>query len=153
DGRACLMRYWNELEIFRCADGSQTLATKIAEDIVKNYGATIRMRRAVTAIDIRTQKCAQKKPGVDPNKPCVVLESRQVIKPDGTLARAADPMPSHNVSLAIPPSVWKGRVVKGVKKGEKIPLEGKPPPPADADKIGLRGMDPAVKFFVNLTER
>jgi len=153
DGRACLMRYWNELEIFRCADGSQTLATKIAEDIVKNYGATIKMRRAVTGIDIRTQKCVQKRPGVDPNRPCVVLESRQVIKPDGTLDRAADSIPYHYVILAIPPSVWKERVVKGVKKGVKITVDGKPAHPADADKIGLLGMDPAVKFFVNLTER
>jgi monoamine oxidase len=28
-----LMRYWDELEIFRCADGCQTLAKKIAEEI------------------------------------------------------------------------------------------------------------------------
>jgi monoamine oxidase len=153
DGRACLMRYWNELEIFRCADGSQTLATEIAKDIMNNYGATIKMRRAVTGIDIRTKKCVQKRPGVDPNKPCVVLESRQVIKPDGTLDGAADSIPYHYVILAIPPSVWKERVVKGVKKGVKITVDGKPAHPADADKIGLLGMDPAVKFFVNLTER
>ena len=31
--------YWDELEIFRCADGCQTLATKMAEEIqTKEYG-------------------------------------------------------------------------------------------------------------------
>ena len=34
------MGYWDELEIFRCADGCQTLAKKMAEEIQTRYRAT-----------------------------------------------------------------------------------------------------------------
>lgn len=149
-GYACRMRYWNELEIFRCADGCQTLAEKIAKDIENNYGAWLRPNRAVTSIDIRAKKCVDKRKGVDPNKPCVVLESKKV-NPDGTLDRKADSISYHYVILAIPPSVWKERDVRGVKKGVKITVDGKPRHPAD--EIGLMGMNPAIKFFVDLKER
>ena len=57
------MRYWDELEIFRCADGCQALAKKIAEDLQskefeKLYGAKtkLHLRTAVTEIDLSQSK-------------------------------------------------------------------------------------------------
>lgn len=145
-GRARLMRYWSELEIFRCADGCQTLAKKIAEEIQTKYGAKLRLSTAVTSIDIHTKKCAYTGPqknSVAPNRPCVVLGSRKVISPDGSLSnQKPDFTPYHYVILATPPSVWK-RV--------KITADGKPAQPAD--EIGLMGMNPAVKFFIDVKER
>jgi monoamine oxidase len=48
-----LMNYWDELEIFRCADGCQTLAKKIANEIqTKKYGAKLLLNRAVTHINL-----------------------------------------------------------------------------------------------------
>ncbi len=51
--------YWDELEIFRCADGCQTLATKIAKEIqTKEYGpepANVRRLNAVTHINLSTK--------------------------------------------------------------------------------------------------
>ena len=51
--------YWDELEIFRCADGCQTLATKIAQKIqTRDYGpepANVRRLTAVTHINLSTK--------------------------------------------------------------------------------------------------
>jgi hypothetical protein len=50
--------YQNELEIFRCADGCQTLATKMAEAIqTKQYGPEpAKVRRLVAATHIKLSK-------------------------------------------------------------------------------------------------
>ena len=53
------MGYWDELEIFRCADGCQTLAKKIAEEIqdTNRYEkAKLLLSRAVTHINIFPNK-------------------------------------------------------------------------------------------------
>lgn len=140
-GRARLMRYWDELEIFRCADGCQTLARKLADDIKTKYGAKLLLSTAVTNIDIHTKKCAYKgtqTQGRDLNKPCVVLGAKQV-NPNGKLANTQPTFTLYDyVILAIPPSVWKDVT---------ITVDGKSTQPP------VMGMGPAVKFFSDVKER
>ena len=133
-----LMRYWDELEIFRCADGCQALATKIAEDFQskdfqKKYGArtTLNLSTAVTDIDLSQSKA-----------PGVRLGSKKV--KDQQREKLADGPPTMSqcdyVILAIPPSVWPAMLVT-------------PPPWHPKNEIGMMGMDPAVKFFSDVKER
>jgi monoamine oxidase len=126
-----LMRYWNELEIFRCADGCQTLATKMADEIRTKYGAELRPSTAVTHINL--------------SELGVALGVKKV-KSNGEFADDKPPVfiPGGYgyVILAIPPSVWAG---------VKITVDGKDVHPKD--KIGLMGMNPAVKFFSDVKER
>jgi monoamine oxidase len=129
-GDGDLMGYWSELEIFRCADGCQRLATEIAKEIQTKYGAEVRLNTAVTDIAL--------------SKRGVRLGSKRVINPDkGTLApgRPAG-FESEYVVLAIPPSVWAGVTITD---------EGRPANPKD--EIGEMNMGPAVKFFSDVKER
>lgn len=126
--------YWQELEIFRCADGCQTLATKIAEKIqTKKYGpepATVRRLTAVTHINLF--------------KGGVTLGVKAT-KPDGKFVDDKPPLliPGFSyVVLAIPPSVWP-RV--------KITADGKDADPAK--EIGQMRMNDAVKYFSDVKER
>jgi monoamine oxidase len=132
------MGYWNELEIFRCADGCQKLAEKIAEEITstdrerKLSPAKLLHRRAVTDINIVFKQ------GV------VLVGSKQVVN-DKT-GRLDDGLPLmlpyEYVILAIPPSVWTD---------VQISIDGKRAPPND--EIGKVGMAPAVKFFSDMKDR
>jgi len=137
-GKARRMRYWNELEIFRCADGCQTLAKKIAEEIQSEkfksqYKAKVKVHtsKAVTRIDLSKTKT----PGVE-------LESKKV--KDQRLERLADGPPEithyEYVILAIPPSVWPSLLIT-------------PPPWHPKNEIGMMGMNGAVKFFSDVKER
>jgi monoamine oxidase len=124
------MRYWDELEIFRCADGSQTLATKMAEQI-RNVSkkAAILLTRAVTHI-------ALSKAGVE-------VTSGEVDPRSWTLRGGAPEVTHYDyVILAVPPSVWP-RV--------KITADGKEADPGV--EIGTMVMAPAVKHFTALTNR
>lgn len=130
-----MMRYWDELEIFRCADGCQTLAKKMAEQIqstdrVKQLPpAKLLLSRAVTHINLTKQD--------------VILWSKRVVSSDGKLAEEASiPSTYSYVILAIPPSVWGDM---------KIKAEGKNAHPND--EIGKIGMAPAVKFFSDVKQR
>jgi monoamine oxidase len=135
-GRARLMRYWDELEIFRCADGCQTLAKKIAEEIQSKefqnkYGAKVKFHpsTAVTHIDLSQTKV-----------PGVVLGSKKVKDQQGEkLAPGPPDITSHDfVILAIPPNRWS-----------TLPIT-----PWDPKiEIGIMGMDDAVKFFSDVKER
>src|SRR5947209_19175284 len=62
------MGYWDELEIFRCAQGCQTLAKKMAEKIqtVSNKlpPVTIRLRRAGTHIELSNRGARVRYKGV-----------------------------------------------------------------------------------------
>ncbi len=126
--------YWDELEIFRCADGCQTLATKLAEKIqTKKYGpepATVRRLTAVTHIHL--------------SRTGVTL-GLKATRPDG---KFVDDKPSFlipgfsYVILAIPPNIWP-RV--------KITADGKDADPAKA--IGQMHMNDAVKYFSDVKER
>jgi phosphatidylserine/phosphatidylglycerophosphate/cardiolipin synthase-like enzyme/monoamine oxidase/subtilisin family serine protease len=133
-----LMGYWEELEIFRCADGCQTLARKIAEEIQtdenekkpKKHPAELRLRTAVTDINLSKQGVALRV---------------KAIKSDGKLADGPPVSIPHRydyVILAIPPSVWADL---------KITADGRDAHPKD--EIGLMGMGPAVKFFSEVKER
>ena len=126
--------YWDELEIFRCADGCQTLATKIAEKIqTKKYGpepATVRRLVAVTHINI--------------SKTGVTL-GLKATRRDGKFLDDKPPLLTPGFSyviLAIPPSVWP-RVT--------ITAYGKDADPAK--EIGQMRMNDAVKYFSDVKER
>ena len=138
DKKTPLMRYWDELEIFRCADGCQTLARKIAEEIQSKefqtkYGAKIRLylSAAVTNIDLSQAKG----PGVE-------LWSKKV--KDQRQEKLVDGKPDvtryEYVILATPPSVWLDLLVS-------------PPPWHPKNEIGVMGMDPAIKFLADVKER
>jgi monoamine oxidase len=129
-----LLGYWDELEIFRCADGCQALATKIAEKIkTKKYGpepATVRRLVAVTHINLSSAG---------------VTLGIKATRADG---KFVDDKPSFiipgfsYVILAIPPSVWP-RV--------KITANGQDADPAK--EIGQMHMNDAVKYFSDMKER
>lgn len=132
-----LMRYWDELEIFRCGDGCQALATKMAEEFQskefqKKYGAKTKLYLsvAVTSIDLSQSKGQG-----------VILGFRKVLdQPQERLA----PSPAFSrydyVILAVPPSVWSAMLVT-------------PPAWHPKNEIGILGMNPAVKFFSDVKER
>jgi monoamine oxidase len=126
-----LMGYWNELEIFRCADGCQTLARMMANEIRTTYGAKIHLSRVVTHIDLSQTKVRG-----------VLLGSKEVIDQDtGRLAPGPpDFTQSHYVILANPPSVWPELVI--------TPSQWHP-----KNEIGIMGMGGAVKFFSDVKER
>jgi monoamine oxidase len=93
------MAYWNELEIFRCADGCQTLAKKMAEEIQKKNGKVLR-NTVVTDIDLKTR----------------ILKWKLNIGP-----KAKGNFKFDYVILAIPPSVWeKVNIVPHPKVGVGI---------------------------------
>lgn len=88
DGR--LLGYWNELEIYRCADGCQTLARKIAAEIAGRATGRLTVKRAVTKIKISPHR--------------VEVTSQAV---DGVTRRGASATDVFDyVVLAVPPSVW-----------------------------------------------
>jgi monoamine oxidase len=126
---ARLMRYWNELEVFRCADGCQALAKAMAAEIVSRYKATLHLKRVVTNIAISGRG--------------LILNSKVVTKRDGTLSDdPAISLPYEYVVLAIPPTVWKG--VEITDGGKKVDL---------AREVGMIGMGPAVKHFSDVKQR
>jgi monoamine oxidase len=125
---AKLMRYWNELEIFRCADGCQKLATEIAKEIQNSYGATVLLNTAVTQIDLSAQG--------------VTLNYRQGVPGQTLVPWVPGVFAADYVILAIPPSVWGGVRVKANGK------EAQP-----ENYIGPQGMGPAVKYFTDVKER
>ncbi|MGH9890601.1 MAG: flavin monoamine oxidase family protein [bacterium] len=122
-----LMGYWDELEIFRCADGCQQLAKKMEEEINKKKGCKIVRDTMVTAVDILKD------------------EVELALAPVSNKKRAhgAEQLERFEfVILATPPSVWAGVNIK--VRGEK----------ADpTDKIGKMHMNGAVKFFSDVKER
>jgi monoamine oxidase len=129
DGKyAKLMRYWNELEIFRCADGCQKLATEIAKQIQNSYGATVMLNTEVTHIDLSPQG--------------VKLEFRRRIPGQKFIPWIPGLFTADYVILAIPPSVWAGVRFK-VNGNEWRP----------ESYIGPQGMGPAVKYFTDVKER
>jgi monoamine oxidase len=129
-----LMRYWNELEIFRCADGCQTLATRMADEIKAEYGAKLHRGMAVTHINLSTQG--------------VKLGFKQVV--DERKEKLADGLPQFitrdYVILAIPPSVWAGITITETAGGKTrtVNLD---------QEVGAMGMDPAVKCFSDAKKR
>jgi len=126
-----LMGYWNELEIYRCADGCQTLAFRMATDIQSSqYRGEVNLRRAVTRIDL--DKPSGGKSVSLTSKPVVIMA-------DGKVVFGAPKVEGFDrVIFAIPPSVWSG-------------VDILPTHPSSA--LGLMQMGDAVKFFTDLKER
>jgi monoamine oxidase len=129
-----LMRYWTELEIFRCADGCQTLATRMADEIKAEYGAKLHRGVAVTHINLSQQG--------------VKLGFKQVV--DERKEKLADGLPQFisrdYVILAIPPSVWAGMTITETAGGKTrtVNLD---------QEVGAMGMDPAIKCFSDVKKR
>jgi monoamine oxidase len=126
--------YWQELEIFRCADGCQTLAKTIAAKIqTKEYGpepARVTRLVAVTNIDLSGAG---------------VTLGLKATRPDGKFVDDKPPIPKWGFSyviLAMPPSVWSG---------VKITADGENADPAK--EIGQMRMNEAVKHFSKMKER
>jgi hypothetical protein len=126
------MAYWDELEIFRCADGCQALATKMEEEIGRTQQQgrlkrpRIEKKTMVTGIKI-------KKDGVSLN--LTKVPGWPVTWPVDMKAFKTEDF--DYVILAIPPSVWSALAMD--------------PHPKDA--IGLMGMGHSTKFFSNMTHR
>lgn len=123
-----LMGYWDELEIYRCADGCQKLAIEIAKDIQINHRCRVLLRHAVTQISL--EMGAAKKP-VSVGTKAVVHGKPTIRLPDEGF---------DYVILTIPPSVWDGVNIQPVH-------------PKDAGQVGRMGMGNAVKFFSDVKER
>ncbi len=125
-----LMGYWDELEIFRCADGCQQLAKEMAKEITKKFAGRIDLNTMVKVIDILKDSVSLTWVPVRGGKP--------------------DRGPGQSeafdfVILAIPPSVWDQTDNVGIKvDGTPVRLRDNP---------GTMGMQPAVKFFSDLKER
>jgi monoamine oxidase len=126
------MGYWEELEIFRCADGCQSLADKMVAEIKKN-GGTVAARTAVSQIEISA------------NDVQLTIQDVKWIKPDeyrlGPKKKVSPRF--HYVVLAIPPSVWSD---------VRVSFNGTPED-LHAYVGGEMGNGPAVKFFSSLRRR
>ena len=125
-----LMGYWEELEIFRCADGCQKMADRLAAQIKTGLGGKVLLGRAVTHINI-TEK------GVVIGSRKVVDSSRGTLDDDPAIL-----LPYDYVVLAIPPSVWEKVAVSD--SGKKLDLH---------TEVGRLGMGGAIKLFSDVKER
>jgi monoamine oxidase len=133
------MGYWRELEIYRCADGCQKLATEIEKDIKtkkphlpSTVPAEVLVRRAVTRIELE-------KP--HDGKPISVTSKPVWIDADGTVNFGVPRVQGFDhVVFAIPPSVWSG-----------VEFDSKALHPSTLVKE--MEMGDAVKFFTNMTQR
>jgi monoamine oxidase len=129
-----LMGYWEELEIYRCADGCQQLARKLADEIVATKGCRVIRQLGVRRIDL------------DPIGGGVLVMHRST--KDTSFDRwLRDKVPDNPatsvrrydfVVLAVPPTVWSAIDI--------VPVHPKSP-------VGLIGTGPAVKFFSKVKER
>ena len=119
-----LMGYWDELEIYRCADGAQRLAFELANEIRRNKGRVLR-QAAVTNISLGE---------------VVTLTWRGTKRSGGTLQPPPTPLVGRfdYVIFAIPPNVWKNVTIT---------------PAHPKDIVGVMGSGDAVKFFTDVPDR
>jgi monoamine oxidase len=119
-----LMGYWDELEIYRCADGAQRLAFALAKD-VREHNGKVALQRAVTDIDLGK---------------VVTVQSRSTKRGGGTLQPPPLPIPTYfdYVIFAVPPPVWRKVTI--------TPVHPK-------DHVGLMGTGDAMKFFTRTKDR
>jgi len=129
-----LMGYWDELEIYRCADGCQQLALAIAAEVQARRGCRVLRNVGVRRIEL------------DPLGGGVLVAARST--KNSTFDQwLRDKVPANPlmetrrydaVIFAVPPPTW-GDI-------EITPYHPK-------DVIGLMGSGAAVKFFSNVKER
>jgi monoamine oxidase len=118
-----LMGYWEELEIFRAAEGCQTLARAMAGEFATAWRGRFKMRCAVTKIDL------SKRPDITWNE----------LDKDGRMLKTGQ-AGFDFVVLAIPPSVWGDVTI--------TPLH-----PMDPKQVGVMRTGPAVKHFSAMDNR
>jgi monoamine oxidase len=137
--------YWEELEIFRCADGCQTLAKEIEKRIkTKEYGpepAKVFPNVAITRIDLSSGGVRLWYKDTRGNK---FVDEKAPPKPI--------PVVFSYVILAIPPSVWSPPALK-ITAVDKDGDPAKEADPAKDKDIGQMQMNDAVKFFSDVKER
>jgi monoamine oxidase len=125
DSDTDLMGYWDELEVFRCANGCGELARHMLEEFRGPRQGRVHLQAEVTEIDLS-------------GRPRLVWRDVDVKgKPIIGAARALD---VDYVVLAIPPSVWSG-------------IRFTPEKHNPVKAVGLMRMGPAVKFFSDLDRR
>lgn len=112
-----LMGYWEELEIFRAADGCQALARAMAQEFAAAWRGRFKMRSVVTRIDL------SKRLDITWNE----------LDKDGRMVKAGQAGFDY-VVLAIPPSVWGNVAITPVH-------------PMDPKQVGVMNTGPAVKHF------
>jgi monoamine oxidase len=125
--RPILMGYWDELEIFRCADGCQLLAKKMAEEIRQKKDCLVNVNTKVRVINILKDKVRLNWVPVRGGKPDAGPGQQEEFT---------------FVILAIPPSVWGG---------VHITVDDRKVDPSD--KVGPLQMNGAVKFFSDVKDR
>jgi monoamine oxidase len=118
-----LMGYWEELEIFRAADGCQALARAMAQEFAAAWRGRFEMRSVVTKIDL------SKRPEITWNK----------LDKDGRVLKTGQAGFDY-VVLAIPPSVWGSVAITPVH-------------PMDPKQVGVMNTGPAVKHFSAMASR
>jgi monoamine oxidase len=129
-----LMGYWDELEIYRCADGCQRLALAIAAEVNGRKGS-----RVIRNYGVRRIYLPDAGGGVH-----VTARSTSNKRFDEWLREKIPPNPLTDTRrydyliFTPPPSVW-GDI-------EILPHHPK-------DTIGVMGMGPAVKFFSRVRDR
>jgi monoamine oxidase len=134
--RCILNGYWEELEIFRCADGCQTLAKKIAEEIKakKDGAAKVFCNVAITRIELSSKDGAR-------------LWYKDTWD-NRFVDQKAPPKPIRErfsyVVLAVPPSVWSPPAMT-------ITADGKDADPAK--EIVPMNMNESVKYFSDVKKR
>jgi monoamine oxidase len=130
------MGYWEELEIYRCADGCQALALRMVQDMQKKSATTkapidLRLRHAVTAIRIN-ERATRLGARVDSKVVLSGYKPTVVLAPGKPQAEEYD-----DVILAAPPTMW-----------DFITFD-----PDPKVRIGLMNTGPASKHFSDLQER
>jgi monoamine oxidase len=132
--------YWEELEIFRCADGCQTLAKEIEKRIkTKEYGpepAKVFCNVAIARIELSSRGAT-----------LWYRDTRDNKFVDEKAPPKQIPVVFSYVILAIPPSVWSPPALK------IITADGKDADPAKDKDIGQMQMNDAVKHFSDVKER
>jgi monoamine oxidase len=129
-----LMGYWKELEIYRCADGCQTLAVEMQKDATAR-GCEVRLLRAVTGLHLVEERGKLK----------VQLASRRVLLPGYALEKGKPNVEDFDyVILAIPPTVWSG---------VNLTSGNTPTNPKHTHHVALMDCGDAVKFFSNVGTR
>jgi monoamine oxidase/V8-like Glu-specific endopeptidase len=119
------MGYWDELELYRCADGAQSLALNMAAEAKKRWGATVMRQTVVSHIDLSAQGAGLGWYRVDKH-------GQRYDKQVPGAGRF------DHVVLAAPPGVWSDIQIT---------------PQHPKDVIGTIGHGPAVKFFANVRSR
>jgi monoamine oxidase len=139
--------YWEELEIFRCADGCQTLANKVADKIqTKQYGpepAKVFRNVAITRIELSSREGVR----------LWYKDTRDNKFVDEKAPPKPIPGLFSYVILAIPPSVWSPPALKITAGNTFRAKDRKDVDPADAKEIGQMHMNDAVKYFSDVEKR